>query len=949
MSVESVDVLSTTLANTSAQPNSVVKTDASATARVTCTTCPYCGVGCGVSVSSQPMPHAVLGEAIQVTGDLLHPANAGRLCVKGSNLHETLSLERRVLAPQMGRIGNRQATDWEVATRNIAQTFADTIRDYGPDSVAFYVSGQLLTEDYYVVNKFVKGYLGTANIDTNSRLCMSSAVAAHKRAFGEDVVPGCYEDFEQAEVVVLVGSNTAWCHPVLYQRVMQARQQSHLKVVVIDPRHTLTAEDADLHLPILPGQDIHLFNGLLQWLVHHGHTDEAFVDRHTEGLDDALLASAECTDLYHVARLCGLDVERLRQFYQLFADTRNVVTLFSMGVNQSRQGSDKANAIINCHLLTGRIGQPGMGPFSMTGQPNAMGGREVGGLSNMLAAHMDLDNPVHRERVQAFWKSPVLPTKAGLKAVELFEAIEQGRVRAVWIMATNPVVSLPNADQVKRALRACPFVVVSDVMAETDTTAFADVLLPALGWGEKNGTVTNSERRISRQRAFLPAPAAAKPDWWAISQVAAQMGFGDAFAYQHPADIFQEHARLSACDNPDLPDNSDAAQPGQFRRFNLKGLSALTRQDYDRLQPIQWPVLQPPKAGTAVEGTPRLFADGWFSHPNGRARFIPVAWKAPVRQPCDDFPLILNTGRVRDHWHTMTRTGLAPALTDHTPEPFCQLHPQDALMAGVRDGGLVRVSSRWGACVVRAQTSTRVRRGQVFVPIHWNDGFASDARIGALVNPVVDPVSGEPEFKYTPVRVSPFATNWQAMLFSRQDLSPECLNPLSWWTRLPMAGVQCYSAEGRSSVASLMEQARVLLGFVPDLHEWMEYHDQSSGVYHALLLKDNQVMASLYLAPPSLLPDRQWVAGRFARARLSSMDRLALLAGASLGQGSNEGPLVCSCFKVGKNRILTTIREQGLTTAGQVTACLKAGGNCGSCLPEIRGLIATCQLEATAE
>jgi len=486
------------------------------------TTCPYCGVGCGVTAHVTPTPS---GPKVAIEGDVNHPANYGKLCIKGSNLADTLGLETRVLEPILGRKDRREKTDWYTATDLIANKFQQCIDQYGRDSIAFYVSGQLLTEDYYVVNKFVKGYLGTANIDTNSRLCMSSAVAAHKRVFGEDIVPASYEDFEHTDMVVLVGSNTAWCHPVLYQRIMKAKEQRNLFVVVVDPRFTSTCEAADLHLPILPGQDVALFNGLLQYLWKNGHADQKFIAQYTQGLEQTLVQSETESSIEAVAQRTDITADKLRNFYEKFAQTEKVMTLFSMGVNQSSQGVNKANSISNCHLLTGKIGKLGAAPFSMTGQPNAMGGREVGGLANMLAAHLELENESHQQLVQNFWQSPYIAKQAGLKAVDLFQAVESGKIKAIWIMATNPVVSMPDADQVKRALEKCDFVVVSEICQNTDTTQYADVLLPALGWGERDGTVTNSERRISRQRAFLDIPGQAKADWWAISQVAQKMGF----------------------------------------------------------------------------------------------------------------------------------------------------------------------------------------------------------------------------------------------------------------------------------------------------------------------------------------------------------------------------------------------------------------------------------------
>ncbi|WP_151708981.1 nitrate reductase [Acinetobacter brisouii] len=903
----------------------------------TASTCPYCGVGCGVEVSVTQTAH---GAQIAVRGDAQHPSNFGRLCIKGSHLADTLGMETRVLEPMQGRKAARRRSSWDAALSQITERFQDSIDQYGADSVAFYVSGQLLTEDYYVVNKFVKGYLGTANIDTNSRLCMSSAVAAHKRSFGEDLVPASYVDFEQTKMVVLVGSNTAWCHPVLYQRIMQAKAERDLFVVVIDPRFTATCEQADLHLPILPGQDVTLFNGLLQYLYQNGYTDISFVERYTDNLNAALEASQGETDLVDLAQRTGIQLDKLQLFFEKFAQTSQVMSLFSMGVNQSSQGVNKANAIINCHLLTGKIGRTGAAPFSMTGQPNAMGGREVGGLANMLAAHLDVDNAEHQQLVQQFWQSPNIATKAGLKAVDLFEAVEQGKIKALWIMATNPVVSLPNADQVKRALEKCEFVVVSDICQDTDTTQYADILLPALGWGEKDGTVTNSERRISRQRAFLGAPAQAKADWWAVAQVAKKMGFS-GFDFQSSYEIFLEHARLSAYQNSDVVGRE---QCNTFRYFNLAGLSDISAEEYQQLQPIQWPVWQQPQ----TQAYERLFEQGQFSFASGKAKFVATAPVAPVNAVNGDYPLILNTGRIRDQWHTMTRTGLAPALANHRAEAYCEIHPQDALKYGISEQGLVEVFSTWGKCVLRAQFSQGVRRGQIFAPIHWTEQFASDARIGKVVNPVVDAISGEPEFKHTPVMMQPFHSRWQGVCFIREEYLPQVrdsIQSVSWWNKITTPYAAQYELAGRQNFNTVTSNIKALLAFDDDSLEWLDLKDQSQQLCHIVVLKDNQLVACLYIADKAFLPDRAWIASLFKRERLSATHRKALLAAAPMNAGSSEGPLVCSCFKVGKNRILETIKTQNITHEKQVTACLKAGGNCGSCLPEIRGLIKSCQQE----
>ena len=905
--------------------------------KTTQTTCPYCGVGCGViaHVSQTPM-----GEKVQIEGDVQHPANLGKLCIKGSHLADTLGLKTRLLHPITGRKEQRQISTWDHAISSIANKFQQCIDQYGRDSIAFYVSGQLLTEDYYVVNKFVKGYLGTANIDTNSRLCMSSAVAAHKRAFGEDLVPASYTDFEQTEMVVLVGSNTAWCHPVLYQRIMKAKEERDLFVVVIDPRFTATCEAADLHLPILPGQDVALFNGLLQYLQQNGHADLDFVTQHTQGLEQALASSSTESSIESVAQRTGITIEKLTLFFQKFAQNEKIMSLFSMGVNQSSQGVDKANSIINCHLLTGKIGKPGSAPFSMTGQPNAMGGREVGGLANMLASHLDLDNPQHQQLVQDFWQSPVIARQPGLKAVDLFQAVESGKIKAIWIMATNPIVSLPDADQVKRALEKCEFVVVSDICLDTDTTQYADVLLPALGWGEKDGTVTNSERRISRQKAFLPAPGEAKADWWAISRVAKALGFR-GFDFNNSHDIFLEHARLSAYQNSSL---SQRENTPNFRYFNLQGLTHLGFAEYQNLAPIQWPVWDKQE----VHQVGQLFSQGQFSHADGKARLVPTVAANPIHAISAEYPLILNTGRIRDQWHTMSRTGLSASLSQHRAEPYCELHPQDALKYGLKDAELVEVKSAWGSCVLRVQFSQNMRRGQIFAPIHWNDQFASDARIGKVVNPVVDPISGEPEFKHTPVMIQPFYTQWQGVLYVREGFEQQIQTMIEntvWWSKIQTTQAIRYELADRRRFSDITGQIKSLLAFDDESFEWLNLEDQTAHISHSVVLQDGQLIASFYIAPAALLPDRDWVAGLFRRERLSALHRKALLAGQAMSMGNSEGALVCSCFKVGKNRIIQTIKDKNITHEKQVTACLKAGGNCGSCLPEIRGLIKACQTE----
>jgi assimilatory nitrate reductase catalytic subunit len=877
-------------------------------------TCPYCGVGCGVKATPQG------AAAAQIEGDTDHPANAGRLCVKGSALNETLSLDGRLLHPQVRENGVLRQVDWDEALGLVADKWRSIIEEHGPDAVALYVSGQLLTEDYYVANKLMKGYVGSANIDTNSRLCMSSAVAGHKRAFGEDVVPVDYDDLELADLIVLVGSNLAWCHPILFQRITRAKEaRPDLKVVVVDPRHTATCELADMHLPIKPGTDVWLFNGLLTYLAGIGAVDEDFIALHTEGLQATLEAAAITPEA--VAAACRLPLADVTAFYESFAATAKAVTVFSQGVNQSSAGTDKVNSILNCHLIGGRIGKPGTGPFSVTGQPNAMGGREVGGLANMLASHLDLDKAEHRAAVQTFWDSPRIAEKPGLKAVDLFQAIEAGKVKAVWVIATNPVVSLPDADQVRRALERCELVVASDIMQDTDTNSYAHVLLPALGWGEKDGTVTNSERRISRQRAFLPAPGEARADWQILAQFAQRMGYS-GFDFTGPEQIFDEHARLSAWRNTpeELP-----------RIFDIGALAGLDRSRYDALKPLQWPA--------AVGGSRgRVFADGRFSHPGGRAKFVPTAPRAPVNGTDGEYPLVLNTGRVRDQWHTMTRTGKAPKLAEHTAESFVDVHPQDALLCGIREGELARVNSRWGSMVARVKHGGGIARGSVFIPIHWNAQNASDGRVGAVVNPAVDPVSGEPEFKHTPVSVDRFPVTWYGFVLSRSALD---LDSVAYWTRVQGKEFARYELAGRNKIADYGGWARGLLGMDDADADWLEYSDRGAGVYRAVHLVDDRVEQCIFISRTPDLPARTWLASLFALEKLGDAERASVLAGRPLEQGADAGPTVCSCFGVGRNTICDAIREHGLKTTAEVTACVKAGGNCGSCVPELRQLLAT--------
>ncbi|WP_307347051.1 molybdopterin oxidoreductase family protein [Caulobacter ginsengisoli] len=876
------------------------------------TTCPYCGVGCGLAVKPQ-------GRTVVAAGDPEHPANRGRLCSKGAALGSTVGLEGRLLHPM---IGERRA-GWSEATALIARRFRAAIERHGPDSVAFYVSGQLLTEDYYAANKLMKGFIGSGNIDTNSRLCMASAVVAHKLSFGADLVPGCYEDLDLADLVVFAGHNAAWTHPVLFRRLEAARAAGQ-RHVVIDPRRTDTAEVADLHLPLRPQSDVRLWNGLLADLIQRGAVDRAYVAAHVSGFAEVEAALArDDQSLAAVAADCDLIPADLERFYAWFAQTPRTVSLFSMGANQSAQGVAKGLAIINAHLATGRIGKPGACPFSITGQPNAMGGRETGGMANTLAAHMDFE-PESRARLARFWAAPAVAERAGLKAVELFDAVAEGRIKALWIMATNPAVSLPGTGKVREALKACPFVVVSDVMASGDTLDLAHVRLPALAWGEKDGTVTNSERRISRQRPLFDPPGEARADWRIVADVADAMGFGEAFAWRGPGQVFREWARLTAYENQD-------------RTLNLGPLVGLDQAGYDALAPVQWPITP------AGEGTARLFVDGRFQTPDGRALMNPVAPQGAAIPLDGAFSLALNTGRVRDHWHTLTRTGLAPELCRHAPEPYVDIHPEDAAAAGVTEGALTRVRTASGEAVAPARLTDRQRRGDLFMPMHWTAAYAPAGRANLLVGPTVDPRSGQPEFKHSPAQVRPYRETWRGFFLSRQAwAAPSDLDLV--WRRIPQDGCQLHEFAGRGDDEEREALRRVLIKGSPAA-EVLRYEDQTVGSLREAFLDGDRLDRVLFTATTGRLPPREWLAALFTQGALTAADRSTLLIGRAPGQPLSTAPIVCACRGVRADRIDAAIAA-GADDLDAVAEATGAGAACGSCRPQIAHQLRTRKPEA---
>ncbi|MGL4729567.1 MAG: molybdopterin oxidoreductase family protein, partial [Bosea sp. (in: a-proteobacteria)] len=744
---------------------------------------------------------------------------------KGSALGETVGLEGRLLHPMI----HGQRATWARATNFIASGLTRIIDAHGPDAVAFYLSGQMLTEDYYLANKFAKGFLGTGHVDTNSRLCMASSVAGHRRAFGTDTVPNSYEDIDEADLIILVGSNAAWCHPVLYQRMQKARETRRAKLINIDPRRTATSEGADLHLSVKAGMDSVLFSHLLVEIARRGAMDVAYVSAHTTGMEATLATAQEIApDMTTVAARTGLSATEITAFTDLFIASPRTLTCYSQGVNQSAQGADKVNAILNCHLATGRIGKIGCGPLSLTGQPNAMGGREVGGLANMLAAHMNY-SPAEIDRVRRFWDAPKMAEAEGLKAVQMFEAIESGRIKALWVMHTNPAVTLPRADAMRDALKKLDLFIVSEAMAATDTSlAGAHVQLPATAWGEKDGTVTNSERRISRQRAFLPPPGEAKPDWEHMALVARAMGHGGAFAYTSAADIFREHAALSAFENN---------EQGSLRDFNIGTAATMDDAAYAAMEPFQWPW----REGKAPGG--RFFAEGGFYTPDRKGRFITIKDPLLAVATNEEFPLILNTGRVRDQWHTMTRTGKAPKLGRHIAEPMLSLSPDTAASHGLTAGAYARIDSPHGSATLRIEIDPGLPPGMAFAPFHWTAMTGGLVRVDAVVQGKTDPVSGQPELKATPIRLSPITMQAEGFIVSRERIE------LPGWLHHARIAIEGGEAVMFASTRTPAALHAILENNVPALMPRRTLADPAGDHHRALTFDGERLETALFTGP----------------------------------------------------------------------------------------------------
>ena len=928
-------------------------------------TCPYCGVGCGVIIESRG------AQITGVRGDPQHPANFGRLCSKGQSLHLTaapqVTAQTRLLTPQWRPVRGQapQTIGWDAATDMAAARLAAIVREHGPDALGFYISGQLLTEDYYVFNKLAKGLLGTNNIDSNSRLCMSSAVAGYKMTLGADAPPACYDDIALAGCLFIAGSNAAWAHPILFRRIEDARHANpNLKMVVVDPRRTDTADMADLHLQIQPGTDVMLFHGLLHIMLAQGWTQADYIAAHTIGFEALQVLVAEYTPA-HVAQICGVPEADLYTAARWFAGVQEgssgrtpTLSLYCQGLNQSINGTAKNAALINLHLATQQIGLPGAGPLSLTGQPNAMGGREVGGMANLLSAHRDLSNAQHRAEVAALWGVADVPAKPGLTAVEMFEAAADGQIKALWIACTNPAQSMPDQKTVRRALERAEFVIVQEAFANAATCDLADLLLPATTWGEKEGTVTNSERRITRVRAAVAPAGKAQHDW----QIACAIGQRLAQALKRPQD-----ARLLAYIDPETIWN-EHRESTRGRDLDITGLSYAALEQ----APAQWP-----RAQGQAQGQARLYTDGRFATPNGRARFAAVPWVPVSEERASQFPFSLTTGRLRDQWHGMTRTGTAARLYGHTPEPCVQMNPQDAQRLGLANGELVQVRSKRGSLMLPVQASTQIAPMQAFIAMHWGPevlaGRDAQGQAGLGVNVLTTssfcPSSKQPELKHAAVQIQPVATAdswsliamawlpadrvWQARRALQQYLTKfefaslvPFSDPSAGLTNLsPRTGLLLRATS--ANACSLAMQQEVLGLFGLDTQDSLRYRDSERKQLRALLLSTPDDRGLRALQGFALAGDTR--SGRWLQDLLEQGQQLKwparqwLQASSTPPQGSAPvSRQVCSCLNVREDAITNYLHENLGNEAERLSGLqqrLQCGTRCGSCIPELKRLV----------
>lgn len=916
--------------------------------RETKSTCCYCGVGCGVIIESDG------AQVIGVRGDPAHPANFGKLCSKGSNLHLTaqplLQQQVRALYPEMRTARNqeRQRVNWDVCLETLADKFVDSIQTHGVDSVGFYISGQLLTEDYYVFNKLAKGLIGTNNIDSNSRLCMSSAVAGYKQSLGADAPPCSYEDIELADLIFIAGSNTAYAHPILYRRIEQARENNPtLKVIVVDPRRTDTARDADLHLAILPGTDVALFHGMLHLCLWEDLIDTQFIAEHTEGFAELKQTLRDFTPAL-TAQICGIAEKDLVQAARWFGQSKAALSLYCQGLNQSSAGTAKNSALINLHLATGQIGKPGAGPFSLTGQPNAMGGREVGGMANLLSAHRDLNNPEHRAEVAAMWEIPEVPEQAGKTAVEMFEAVRTGEIKIIWIVCTNPAQSMPDQNLIRAALEKAELVIVQEAYHNTATVAYADLLLPASTWSEKSGTVTNSERRISRVRAALPALGEARHDWQIATKFAQKLGqklnkTKPDFAYDHPETIWNEHRDCTA-----------------GRDLDITGLSYALLEENG---PQQWPF---PTGATT--GKNRLYQDHQFATANGKAHFINCGYVAPAEKITPRHPFALNTGRLRDQWHGMSRTGLVAQLYAHAPEPCIEMATQDMQRRFINDGDFVEVSNQRGTQILIAKASEQFKAGQSFIAMHWGEEFVSGSQanqalfgVNSLCNPRFDPISKQPELKHSAVKIAKIDLTWQFLACAWVDPS-HILNVQQTLRRYyphftyascvlfgrERQGLLFRAAHSIAVAAEVIHAIERLLGLHGEFV--LQYDDIKRGTGRKILIETKQTaLPKKCISGFSLAGDiaaenwlKQLLLDEEALTITPTLLARSQPAVSKVSGSQQDNQVVCTCFNIKAQQIKHSLsshngdEKQRLSHLQQTLAC---GTNCGSCIPQLKQFV----------
>jgi anaerobic selenocysteine-containing dehydrogenase len=695
--------------------------------------CPYCGVGCRL------WGEIAYGRLLRVKG-ADGRANQGRICPKGATLDKVLDTPDRLSKPLMraSRYTELKPVSWDRALDAVAGRLQEIVRQHGPDAVAFYGSGQLDTETVYLAGKLFKGSIGTNNTDSNSRLCMAAAVAGYRTSLGSDGPPPCYDDIDHADLVLVAGSNMAEAHPITWGFVHDRHRTGACRVVVIDPRRTATAREADLHLPVQPGGDIALFNYVAKQLIESDRIDRGFVERHTTGFQELAdyLGALDAAGLANASGCARAELDRLAD---LLADSKAVLSFYCMGINQSTVGMWKNNVLINLHLLTGQIGRPGAGPFSLTGQPNAMGGREAGLLSHQLPGYRFVEDAAHRSEIEQHWGRPAgtISPRPGLTAVEMFRALERGTLKAIWIAATNPLVSLPDLHHVRRAIQRAELVVVSDCYQPTETTQAADIVLPAAQWAEKPFFSTNSERMVAYSEAMILPPGEARPDWMIVRDVARRMGYS-GFDYETHEQVWDDYIRCTA-----------------GRLCDMSGMTA------DRLRlekELRWPC-----PGPASPGGGRLYEDLRFPTPDGRARLLARPHTAPREHADHEFPFWLTTGRIAAQWHTRTRTGKVPVLNRKAPGPWVEVNTADAIQCGITDGQEVRLSTRRGTVRVPARVTAGCPAGVLFMPFHWGDSFGDETAANYLTHSAIGRVAKQPEFKVCAAMIEPVPTRVDAL------------------------------------------------------------------------------------------------------------------------------------------------------------------------------------------